>query len=225
MFKRQRGAFLQNGARLRKRIHSAPAGVDPAFQQAVDGLLRRRQDHFRGASGEQLLRQTLGEPRGNFGGADAGVVAVGQLQQHRAGEGAGQLRAGHNLRQFDAAVPDAGKTRGDDGDIFIGRRLRMQREKNPAAPRRRGVNAQFAPERFFDALGGNSQQRRIEPDKVVVGDGDGREILTGVDDDELSGNAAANGGHVRQRRLGAGNGGKKQRAGCEKRQTVESLNR
>ena len=73
------------------------------------------------------------------------------------------------IRQLDAVVPNAGEAGGDDGDIFIRRHGRVQRQKNPAAPLRRGINAQLAPERFLDALGGNGQQRGLEPDPFFGG--------------------------------------------------------
>jgi hypothetical protein len=103
----------------------------------------------------------------------------------------------------------------------------MQIEKNLPAPPRRPADAKLPPQRFLEALGGNGEQRRFEPDKIGVG-GDG--VQTGeprnrlpAGDDELAG-GAVRGTRFRSGILRADGHWKKQRANknCA---GVEPLNR
>ncbi len=82
-------------------------------------------------------------------------------------------RCDKDIGQIHAIGATVGRQPGNDGDVFVERLRRMHHEINLSAP---GCGlADFEPsiQRILDALGGNGQQRRFEPDQVGVG-GDAR---------------------------------------------------
>ena len=152
------------------------------------------------------MSKPVHEPRWHLGGMFAGV-AVCQFEQQDAGESAREARAGNDVRQFDAVTPAVVVSRGNDEDSFIERLRRTQREKNLPAPA--ATDAEFAPQRLLDALGGDGEQRGFEPDEAGVGENGGqtgeRRDLPFADDGELF-RIAARGNRVWQKHLRAGNG-------------------